>query len=259
MLGVNRNKVKKLIQDRYKNKGVTLVFVLTIATICLLIGVKFLIERDENTSVLESLKESFSSAPVTKYEPVSPEAPVLKFGPKTKARLMLDARGIDPTIINHRAEQERLIRAFKEKIHLSIDLPPGMEFIELDLSESVAGLSGTSLDGKQKFVVLATKGVVDLQTVQAYLAEEKGAFPLLRNHELQPDKIIKFTPPSSTGLSELSIIPATENKDSDLYAVLAPRKDEAGSYLFIMEAPGRHFEDNEDGFEKMLNTIKAKP
>jgi hypothetical protein len=154
---------------------------------------------------------------------------------------------------------KNFIKTFKEKIKLSIELPKNMVFIPLDLEDNIAGIYGTSLSGDKNFAILATDQKVRFEEVTEYLESSRESFPMLKNHRLQPDKLIDVRAPESSGLHPLMIIPSTSHNGRSAYVAFAPRKDGKGSYLFIMSAPSPYFDQNESGLELLLESIKTKP
>ncbi len=246
---------------RYKNNKLTLILAATVASIFLLIFLKAWLADD--TGPLENLLETVgleSSEPtppsVVRHEPrrLTIEEAKLKIKlARSKTRSSLAKIHI------HRIEQERLLRNFQKTIHLKMNFPGHLNYIQVDLEDDVGAIMGTTTNLDETFVVLATTRQVTLEQVIQYLKEESHLFPVIKGHEFQPDKAIKFDPPESTGLDQLTVIPSSGKGDRGLYAVLAPRADKKGNYLFMMEAEKSYFDKNEEGFEKLLDGMQTEP
>ncbi len=173
---------------------------------------------------------------------------------------MFDESSVDSVVVlkEHRKAQDKLIKNFKKKIHLDMEFPVAYEYIDIDLDENVAAMIGTSLDGKKTFSVIATNQKVSVEDAIKYVKSSTDTFPFLSNHKFLA-KTTSFTPPESTGLKPLTIVPASTHQGQGLYAALAERKDGKGTYMFMIEAPYQYFDANEDGLERMLGTVKVKP
>ncbi len=248
---------------RFKNNKLTLLFGGTIATIILLIIIKaWLNARDEGITFKETVGELFSREQTTVTEfPKAKEPPKLTVV-EAKRKLhqtVLNSRGISRGALNYKLHQQKILKDFQETIHLKLNFPPHLHYITLDFEDDVGVVYGRSIDGKESFAVLATSRKVTVNQVLGYLQETSASLPMLKGHRFQPDKAMNYTPSSSTGLGAVTIIPSTDVNGKGLYAVFAPRADEKGNYLFMMEAEKKYFDANEEGLEKMLQEMKAVP
>jgi hypothetical protein len=260
---VNKFKVKIAGLDRMKNNKLHLILAITVASIFLLIFLKFWL--DEENDHLDNL---FSNIGLTKPEPKEPSKIIFPQAHKplsleeAKLRIKLAKSKTKSALASRyvfRVEQERLLKNFQNNIHLKMNFPGYLNYTPVDLEDDVGAIMGTTTTLDQTFAVLATSRQVTLNQVVSYLKDESSTFPMLKGHEFQPQKAFKFNPPPSSGLSELTVIPSTAQNGRGLYAVLAPRADKKGNYLFMMEAPLSYFDTNEDGFEKLLDGMQAQP
>jgi hypothetical protein len=176
-----------------------------------------------------------------------------------QTKIYMKSIGFDPVRFDRLLAQKKLIKDFKNQIKLEIKLPQNMIFTPMDMEDEIAGIYGSSLSGDKDFVIMATPKAVNVSQVVEYLNDSRNAFPLLQNHKLLPDKIIEIPAPQSSGLNNLKIIPSSSYKGQSAYAALALRKDGKGTYLFLLEAPSMYFDQNEDGLELMLESIKSRP
>ncbi len=261
---MNKFKVKKADLGRFKNNKLTLILGITVASIFLLIFLKAWLSDDK--VALENLAESVGisrdpdePAVVTTYNPGVTRKLSLEEAKKKIKQGNSDARRMMTEFNSYKIQQERLLKEFQKSIHLKMNFPGHLNYTDVDLEDDIGAIIGTTTNMDQSFAVIATSRKADVELVVAFLKEESENFPMLKGHEFQPDKAFQFTPPASTGLGPLTVIPSTEFEGRGLYAVLAPRADEKGNYLFMMEAKKSHFDENEDGFEKMLDGMKAKP
>ncbi len=263
ILWVNKFKVKTPNLGRYKNNKLTLLFGGTIATIFLLIMLKaWLSARNDGVGFVESMGDLFTKekTAVTVFKPVSepPKLTVVEARQKYQ-QAYLNSRGVSRAVQNHRFLQQKIIKDFQKTIHLKMNFPAHMDYVAVDLEDDIGAVVGSTFDKKESFAVVATSKKVTLNQVLDYIQTSGDYIPMMKGHKFEPEKAQSFTPPSSTGLAPLTIIPSTDVNGKGLFAVFAPRADEKGSYLFMMEAEKNYFERNEDGFEKMLEGMKAEP
>lgn len=176
-----------------------------------------------------------------------------------KTKLYLDSIGFDKARYNHILAQKALVRQFKDTVKLDIVLPGAMDFDVLDLEDDIAGIHGQTFNGEREFAMLATARKVELKDALEYLRTSQDALPMLKSHQFQEDKMVTIQAPASTGLGTLQVVPSTTVDGKTVYAAFATRKDGSGSYMFMMEAPPQYFDQNEDGLEKMLQTVKTRP
>lgn len=260
------NKVKTPGSKLWNNNKLTIIFGSAIAIIFLLFVIKAYISKESPQETLSKIFKSVTDKPVANVTIEQPKLPPeiekkIKekgFTPKQYLRLMLGNRPVNHKLLEHRKAQDKLIRNFKKKIHLDMEFPVAYDYIDIDLDENVAAMIGTSLDGKKSFTVIATNQKVSVEDAIKYVKSSTDAFPFLSNHRFL-DKKISFTPPESTGLKPLTIVPASTHQGQGLYVALTERKDNKGTYMFMIEAPYQYFDANEDGLERMLGTVKAKP
>lgn len=156
-----------------------------------------------------------------------------------------------------KAEQEK-ISQFKDLIHLQFDLPSGMSPIQLDLDHDVAGLQAD--DSQRKILILATAKSVSPDEIATFLRDQKSQIPMLNNFEFQiSGKIRQISPPVSSGISTISILPGGVNGKNPVYAAYLERADKKGSYLFVMEANSSQFDQHEGDFDIMMKSLKTRP
>lgn len=249
---------------RFKNNKLTLLFGGTIATIFLLILLKaWLSAREDGTTITETMEEIFTRTPenvVTEFpKPKEPPKLTVVEAKQKFRQTVLNARGINRSVVNYKLYQQKLLSDFQNTIHLKMNFPPHMHYINIDLEDDIGAVYGTTIDGKESFAVLATSRKVSLNEALGYIEESSEAMPMLKGHKFEPEKSINYTPPATTGLGPVTIVPSTDVNGKGLYAVFAPRSDEKGNYVFMMEADKKYFDVNEEGFEKMLLDMKAEP
>lgn len=261
---MNKFKVKKADFGRFKNNKLTLILGVTVASIFLLIFLKAWIS--DEPEALENLAETVGitigpsdPAVVTVYESGANRKLSLEEAKKKIKLSNSDARRQMTELNSYKIQQQRLLNEFQESIHLKMNFPGHLNYTDVDLEDDIGAVIGTTTNMDQSFAVIATSRKADVNLVVAFLKEESENFPMLKGHEFQTDKTFQFTPPASTGLGPLTVIPSNEFEGRGLFAVLAPRADEKGNYLFMMEARKNYFDENEDGFEKMLDGMKAQP
>jgi hypothetical protein len=247
---------------RFKNNKLTLILAATVASIFLLILIKAWLADDgdalenlyETVGITKTEKNNTPVVVVPEYKRLSVEEAKLRIKiAKSKTRMSL------ANIHVHRIEQERLLKNFQNTIHLKMNFPAHLDYTQVDLEDDVGAIIGTTTNLDQTFAVLASSREVTVDQVLQYLKEESGVFSVVKGHEFQADKAFKFEPPESSGLAELTVIPTSSKGNRGLYAVFAPRADKKGNYLFMMEAKKSYFEENEDGFEKLLEGMKTQP
>lgn len=240
------------------------IFLATIASIILLIVIKVL-TRDKPEQVTKKTRTQPKAAVVTKETPPAPAANMFKalqdkgLSQQEITKIYLKQSGFNIQRYRERQAQHKMLEDFKTKIHLDLPFPPALDYLDLDLDDRVAGVIGSSVDGKKTFAVLATDQKVSPEAAIAYLKDSSDSFNFVRNHEFDTEKKISFPSPETSGLKPLTIIPSTDHKGLGLYVALAERKDEKGSYLFMMEAPKKEFDENDDGLQMMLNMVKVRP
>jgi hypothetical protein len=251
-----------------RNKNLSKQSKILIASLCLLVvaGLAYYQSRQPEVVVhLPSQKpvtldrnESIRSAKnITALSKALQDSEKKKKNRKSAAERHKESLGFNEARYNYFVKQKLLVKNFKEKTHLDIDLPKNMHYVPLDLDDNVAGIYGSNTD--KQFAMLATPGKVKMSDVISYIEESKKALPMLEGRELLTDKIQTVPAPESTGLSGLKVIPTTDASGKTAYAAVGERKDGKGTYLFMMEGPTGYFDENEGGLEVMLNSIKTRP
>lgn len=234
------------------------------AAIFLMLLIYFFVIRDKEAPLLvEQPKETVTVIETSPHDnkptpKAVEERPVIK-GSDTLTKKYLDSVGFQKSKFDYLIEQDAMKKRFKKKVKIHIDLPPHLDYIELDMEDSVAAIYGSNSASEQEFAMLATDKKVNVEDVMQYLKDSADALPLIKSHTFQPDKMATVKAPESTGLGNLKIIPSSESDGKGAFAAIAERKDGKGTYLFLMEAPSPYFDQNEEGLELMLKSIKTKP
>lgn len=184
--------------------------------------------------------------------------PLATIPPAQVSAALKASTGFNKERYDYIVRQHVRIKKFKEKIKLKINLPKNLDYVDMDMEDNIAGLYGSNLKGDKSFVVLATTGDVSMKDAVGYLNESKKAFPLLEDHKLLPEKAISFSPPKSTGMGEMKIIPATSANGTTVYAAMGERADGKGSYMFMMEAPEKFFQESEGTLDQMMMSMQAQ-
>lgn len=248
-----------------RNNKLTWLFIITLAIILMLIGQQllqseqftdFTSETSSDSGVIEILEQP---SPKVIPIPLSRNSTLTSSQPEMINRKLLSKIGSHRQGFERQMAQKSLVKDFKDKVKVEMDLPLNMEFIPMDMEDDVAGIYGMTVSGDKEFAMLATPRNVSVSQVVDYLKDATGALPLLKSHRLQPEKMQTLPAPASTGLKNLKIIPSKDANGKSAFAALAERKDGQGTYLFIMEAPTGYFDANEEGLEQMLKSIKTKP
>lgn len=171
----------------------------------------------------------------------------------TEKPTMPDAPYVDPLA----KQQEDLIKGFKDKIRLNINLPGDMKFDEIEIEDEVAAMQGNSPD--KRMVILAAAKSASPQAVAGFLSEHKARIPLLNNHDFKVSGELRvYAAPKNSGISKITVIPGREVNGSAVYAALLERTDKKGSYVFVMESSPAYFEKYDGDFENMLAGLSVK-
>lgn len=205
------------------------------------------------------------SAPALKVGPSSPSATPKTDeaipSPETPAQLpevsevpsVTQEPYVDPLV----KQQDELIKNFKSKISLDINLPSDMRFDELDLDADVAAMQGNSPD--KKLAILAAPTTASPSVVASFLQENKSRIPMLVNHDFKISGDVKIIPaPKNSGISRVSVFPGGQKNGLLIYAALVERSDKKGTYLLIMEANPTYFDNYEGDLDNMLSSLSAK-
>lgn len=160
---------------------------------------------------------------------------------------------IDPLFAN----QQLLIKNFKDKVKLDVYLPEDMKFDEIELDAEVAAISGASPD--KNMAVFAARTSASPKVVEAFLQEQKARIPMLVKYDFKiSGQLQKIPPPKNSGISKITVIPGGENNGSLVYAALIERSDKKGSYLMLMEGSPAYFSNSDGDMDKMLSSLMAK-
>lgn len=177
------------------------------------------------------------------------EAPAVELAPaeKTPQEIFAD-------------EQKKLIETFKSDIRLQVNLPEDLHYYPLDLEDDVEGLHGVQGgSGDQKLTLLAARATGSPETIVNFLNLSKDSIPLIKENGFKINgEIQRLPPPKDSGIRAVTIIPGGEKSGRTTIAVHLERSDKLGSYLFIIEASPSYIDYNDDKFEAMLNSVKAK-
>lgn len=158
-------------------------------------------------------------------------------------------------------EQKRITTAYKSLARLEMDLPPNMEFIEVDAGENVAVLYGSEIagDGDSSMAIVASKKTAGPEGISDFLNQNKEAFPMLKDRGFEiSGKVQTFNAPDETGLGKVTLIPGGAKNGKEVWAAHVQRKDGGGSYVFIVEDRPDVFDNSEESFAALLETMKAK-
>lgn len=259
---MNIFKVKKPSSGSYKNNRLILIPIGTVATIFLLILLKAWLSRGKETTIGESVRSVFKP-----NEPAVLITPETRIEDYPKEKKLEVERAIMKRVRERMAEnklstkgqQEKLKDYFQQLIRLKINLPGHLYYTTVDPEEGIGGIYGTSINGDESFVVLATRIPVTMKEITKFLEEDDPSLPLLSDHKLIPERIFTEKAPEQTGLASITVIPMTEKGNMGLFAVFAPRADGNGSYLIIREGHKDTFEANDGYYDQMLEEMRAQP
>ncbi len=250
-----------MLNNTRKPKNLTSILLGSIATIFLLIGLKAYLSG--SPKIIPEKKVEPVPSPVTVI-PV-PNQPVLKIisggklNVESPGNIQIESEFGHSSKSKFREKQIRMILEFRKKTHLNLELPQGFTYLDFELDEDVIALSGKSFNRTQNVAVLASTLKGSTLDVLRYVASNSDTFPYMKGYILSPGQSQTILAPSSSNLKDLTIIPSNEKNGRRLFTAITERKDGKGTYVFMMEAPRRIFYDNEEGLEKMLQSLSAQP
>lgn len=263
ILRVNKFKVKKPSLGSFKNNKLSLVLGGTVATIFLLILLKAWLNRSDEADRVETSSAPTRPIPKREADEANQLKPLPPLSPEQKLRKLkamnAEAHGLRRDQMAYKIQQQRLLKDFQKLAQLKVTLPGHLHYTSVDPEEGIAGVTGTSINGDETFSMLAAHGNITKEKIEAFLTDPNPSLPMLKGHTPQMDKVITEEAPASTGLGTLTIIPTTDSGGKSLFAVVAPRKDGKGTYMFIREGDKNTFESNEGFYDKMLEEMQAQP
>lgn len=230
----------------------------------LAVGVFFYLSTEENdlipTQPATSSPEAPETAPKTE-EPVQPTDPAVSELPVDEpvTEVPEQTPPVEAFDKEFLEEQKRITTSYKSLSRLEIDLPENMSFIEVDAGENVAVLYGSEVGGDTKMAIVASKKTAGPEGVSDFLNQNKEAFPMLKERGFKiSGNIQTFNAPEDTGLGKITLIPGGEKNGKEVWAAHVQRKDGGGSYVFIVEDHPHVFDNSEESFAALLDTMKAK-
>jgi hypothetical protein len=254
-------KVKAMLNNMRKPKNLTRILAGSIATIFLLVALKAYLTSSTNLLPEKKIKP----APTTVNVIPVPNQPVLKIisggklNVQSPGNIQIEREFGHSRKSKFREKQLRMILEFRKKTHLNVELPQGFTYLDFELDEQVVALSGKSFNRDQNVAVLASTLTGSTLDVLKYVASNSDSFPYMKGYALILSQSQTIAAPSSSNLNDLTIVPSNEKNGRRLFTAITERKDGKGTYVFMMEAPRRIFYDNEEGLEKMLQSLSAQP
>lgn len=222
----------------------------------LAIGALYFLNQDEDLNLdlpdtpRSTRKEPTPEAPVVPAE-IPQEVPVES---TTQIPQPVSAIEID-NVLKEKADK---LNAFKNLIKLEVQLPVGMDFVELDLDGNVAAMEG-NMPGK-KILMMAAERTATPELIASFLKEQRPSIPMFNNYDFKiSGPVSSVTPPKQSGISKITIIPGGMNQGNQVYAAYLERQDRKGSYVFVMEASPSQFTQFEGDFDIMVDSLKTKP
>lgn len=225
----------------------------------LAIGAYFYMNSEEefvaNPPVIKrESKPAPSTSPVP--EVIEPEATteITQETPPAISEAPINPLDVDPVL----KKEEENLEKFKNLLRLEVDLPMGMHFNELDLEGGVAAIEGGA--SGRKIVIMGATRTATPELIASFLREQKASIPMLTKYDFKISGSLKnVPPPKDSGISKITVIPGGQNQGNAVFAAYLERGDKKGSYVFVMEAHPSQFDQFEDQFDHMLESIKAKP
>lgn len=201
----------------------------------------------------EALEFPDESLPVTiKSESVENPVPEPVLNPEETENIVPKE---DPLFTNQRQVQE----AFKDKIRLGINLPPDMNFQEVELDAEVAAMVGSTPNGDRKMAVLAAYETATPEKIAAFLRDQKARIPFLNQHNFTISGDLRTLPgPKDSGISKITLIPGGKNEGTLVYAAHLERSDKKGSYVILLQGTESYFNKNDGELESMLSSLSVK-
>lgn len=243
----------------YRNIGVAIIVAI------LAVGTYFYLstqENDQGTSV-----SSNRPAPVVKKTNNLPESPPgEEVTPEDKPETNESSPSESATEVPAEAfdqefqkEQKRIITSYQSLTRLEVDLPQNMVFREIDTDDEVAILYGSEIIGEGEMAIVASKRTAGPEAIADFLNQNKGSFPMLKTSGFKiTGEIRTLSAPEETGIGKITLIPGGKKNGKEVWAAHLQRKDNGGSYLFIMEDRSSVFSNNEGRFDSMLDSLKTK-
>jgi len=154
-------------------------------------------------------------------------------------------------------EKADKLQAFKDLLKIEVELPKGMDFIELDLEGGVAAMEGQAPG--RKMLIMGAARTATPELIASYLREQKASIPMLSKYDFKiSGDLQNVTPPKNSGISKITVIPGGSNNGNPVFAAYVERSDKKGSYVFVMEASPGQFSQYEGDFDIMTDSFKTK-
>ncbi|GAB4417682.1 MAG: hypothetical protein OHK0056_26730 [Bacteriovoracaceae bacterium] len=248
-----------------QNKSSLMIFVFSVSFFVI-----FVLMKNEKTQQVISELSFFSTADPNDNQAIETEEhnknleikeyfPPVSEGKVEIAKKIPSSKAQESEVEKFQKEQELIKIDFQRKIMAKINLPGHMKYNVLDLEEGVEGIHGISPRGEEELSVLAAAKSVKVEEVVDYLEKSTSAFPQLRNGDFNKNSpTFKIAPPPGKGISNITIINGKKYGNQEVYAALVERSDKKGTYLFVMKASSKFFNENEGFLDKMLADFEAK-
>ncbi len=150
------------------------------------------------------------------------------------------------------------VASFEQNARMSVRLPEDLNFVPLDLEESMASIYGSNPHTNVAMAVVAAPMDATPSQAAQYVAQNLGTFPNTRGHSIRnwsaPQSLL-VSPES--GLKRATLLSTQMENGEALYLVLLNRSDGRGTYFFLASGKDGYFSDNEDRFDEALRSFKA--
>lgn len=150
------------------------------------------------------------------------------------------------------------VASFEQNARMSVRLPEDLNFVPLDLEESMASIYGSNPHTNIAMAVVAAPMDATPSQAAQYVAENLGTFPNTRGHSIRnwsAPQNLSVSPQS--GLKSATLLSTQMENGEALHLVLLNRSDGKGTYFFLASGKGGYFSDNEDRFDEALRSFKA--
>lgn len=243
----------------------TLVLAVTIAIICLLIIIKVMLpKKDTEVTVITPKDLEKPSKNIRNRVTLTELGPSLPGKTETVLKTKTEKIVLQPSLETMRyklyLEQKKIVEDFRNTVRLKAPFPNHLQYVSVDTdSDQYAAIYGVSLDGKTELGVVATYGDKSVKEMVEYLQKESASYPMLNQFSLDANQAFELPvkPSPASGLKAFTAVPSKGPDGSSMYAVVAPRADGKGTYVFMMAAPSSEFNENEEGINFLLKNIRT--